>query len=181
MLIRHAIFWGGLACSVTALAQPVKATSTSAEGVCLLADFRALALTTHDPAARLDSAMRWMNQHARHCSVDQLKILSNYRASWLGSSDHPKLQGLIDGLIEAKSSDDPEKLKALFTPEVPPSAEETIKTVTAKPNPRPVIAPPMAPPPMLNPVVQGYIQPPLPAPPAPPARPAPAVPNQGTP
>ncbi len=176
MLIHRGILLLGLTGTVLAMAQPVK--TTPPPGVCLLADFRAMALTTHDPAQRLEAATKWLQQHARHCSADQLKILGNYRASWMGSADHPKLQGTIDGLIEAKTDNDPEKLKALFTPEVAAPPEETTKTVTARPNPRPVIAPVMAAPPMLNPVVQGYVQPPLPVPPA---RPAPMPPAESRP
>lgn len=170
MHIRHSlIVFIGSSLLISAQAQPGGAPgaashtrTASPPGVCLLADFRALALTTHEPAQRLELALEWMHQHARHCSVDQLKVLNNYRPSWMGAADHPKLQGMIDSLIEARTANDPEKLKALFTPEVVPPPEETQKTVTAKPARAPVAAPPM---PVLNPMIQGYVQPPLPSPP----------------
>ncbi len=176
MRIRYALIalaWPGLlaAQAQTGTAMPVANKPTASAGVCLLADFRALALTTHEPAQRLTLALDWMNQHARHCTVDQLKVLNNYRPSWMGAADHPRLQGLIDSLIEAQTANDPEKLKALFTPEVTQPPEEVTKTVTAKPTRAPVAAPPA---PTLNPMIQGYVQPPLPVPPpgsAPPARP----------
>lgn len=167
MHIRHSlIFWIVSSLLVSAQAQSGVASvasgimgAASPPNVCLLADFRALALTTHEPAQRLDLALTWMNQHARHCSVDQLKVLNNYRPSWMGAADHPKLQGMIDSLIEARTANDPEKLKALFTPEVALPPEETQKTVTAKPTRTPVVAPPT---PVLNPMIQGYVQPSLP-------------------
>ena len=167
MRIRHALIvlgWSGLLVAQAQTGSPTPAPGKTAApaGVCLLADFRALALTTHEPSQRFTLALDWMNQHARHCTVDQLKVLNNYRPSWMGAADHPRLQGLIDSLIEAQTANDPEKLKALFTPEVTPPPEEVTKTVTAKPTRAPVAAPPA---PMLNPMIQGYVQPPLPAPP----------------
>jgi hypothetical protein len=167
MHIRHSlIIWFGWGLLITAQAQSggasVAASNTRAEpspGVCLLADFRALALTTHEPAQRLEMALDWMKQHARQCSIDQLKVLNNYRPSWMGAADHPKLQGMIDSLIEARTANDPEKLKALFTPEVSPPPVETQKSFTAKPIRTPATTQPM---PMLNPMIQGYVQPPLP-------------------
>jgi hypothetical protein len=165
MRIRLALIVLGWSALLAAQAQGVAPASNKsaapAPGVCLLADFRALALTTHDPSQRLGMALEWMNQHARSCSIDQLKVLNNYRPSWMGAADHPKLQGMIDSLIEAQTANDPEKLKALFTPDVATPPEESSKTVTAKPT-RPAAAPP--PMPVLNPMIQGYVQPPLPVP-----------------
>lgn len=169
MHMRQALtvyFAATLAASVLAQGSPVTASApaqpSAHTGVCLLADFRALALTTHEPSQRLLLALDWMNQHARYCTLEQLKVLNNYRPSWMGAADHPRLQGLIDSLIEAQTANDPDKLKALFTPDVPPPPEETQKSVTAKPTRATVAAPPM---PVLNPMVQGYVQPPLPVPP----------------
>lgn len=178
MHIRHSlIIWIGSGLLVAAQAQPGGASvaagntrAASPPGVCLLADFRALALTTHEPAQRLELALDWMNQHARQCSVDQLKVLNNYRPSWMGAADHPKLQGMIDSLIEARTANDPEKLKALFTPEVAPPPEETQKSVTVKPTRTPATTQPM---PVLNPMIQGYVQPPLPLVPPPGSAPRP--------
>jgi hypothetical protein len=180
MRIPYAFFFGwsvlltGQAQTGTAAPVPNK-TVAPAAGVCLLADFRSLALTTHDPSQRLALGLEWITQHARHCTIDQLKVLNNYRPSWMGAADHPKLQGLIDSLIEAQAANDPEKLKALFTPEVAPPPDETSKTVTAKPTRTPTAPAPM---PMLNPMVQGYVQPPLPI--IPPAM-APGARPSGTP
>ncbi len=137
-----------------------RAPAQTSTGVCLLADFRALALTTHDPQLRMDAALGWLSQHARHCNIDQLKMLNNYRASWMGSSDHPKVQGMIDSLIEARASDDPKKLQELFSPTVPPPPPVETVGITVKPNP--ILNQVPAYPGGYVPPIQGYIQVPLP-------------------
>ncbi len=129
--------WAGWMTSVAWAQAPSPAGVPKPLQACLLADFRALALTTHDPQVRLESAIAWLQSQSSFCSLDQLKILNNYRASWMGSADHPKVQGLIDSLIEAKAANNPQLLKELFTPSVTPPPATEMVGVTAKPNPSP--------------------------------------------
>ncbi|MDI9332241.1 MAG: histidine kinase dimerization/phospho-acceptor domain-containing protein [Alphaproteobacteria bacterium] len=93
--------WWGFAAGQNVSSAPKVAKS---DGACLLAEFRARVMTTHDPQLRLDTALTWLSNVARFCSLEQLKILNSYRASWMGSSDHPRVQGRID----SKASDDPQ-------------------------------------------------------------------------
>jgi hypothetical protein len=117
------------------------------QGICLVADFRNLALTVHDPKLRQDAVINWLKNHTETCSVDQLNMINRYRAVWLGTSDNPKVVGIIDSLIELKSSGDPQKLQDIFGSQVSSFSANDPVVVTAKPNPVNVVYQLVSPPP----------------------------------
>jgi hypothetical protein len=181
-----------LACTVIVLAQEApkarsggakKAPKPEPQGICLVADFRNLALTLHDPKLRQDAAIDWLKNHTQTCNLDQLQMINRYRAVWLGTSDNPKVAGIIDSLIELKSAGDAQKLQEIFGPQASMATPTDAVVATAKPHlpttAYQLISPPMQP---LGPnsgVIIGY--PNLPNPAVPPAMPAPAIPAPGTP
>lgn len=115
--------------------------------VCLVADFRTLALETHDSRERLTKASAWLRANGGACTAAQLGVLSSNRAAWLGNADTPALMGMVDGMIEtleakqaasAASSAASSVKTAANAPATPPAAE----TVTAgTPPPRTAAAP----------------------------------------
>ena len=182
-----------LACTVIVLAQEApkarsggakKAPKPEPQGICLVADFRNLALTLHDPKLRQDAAIDWLKNHTQTCNLDQLQMINRYRAVWLGTSDNPKVAGIIDSLIELKSAGDAQKLQEIFGPQVSNATATDAVVATAKPHlpatAYQLISPPMQP---LGPnsgVIIGYPNLPIPAVPAAPAPPSPA-PNSARP
>ena len=107
----------------------------SAGAPCLIAEFRTLALDTHNPTERERVALDWMRRNLPGCSVEKLILLGSNRASWLGTADSATTMGMIDTAIEAKSQDNPAVLSQLFDA-VPRSFTPTVETIRTEP-PRP--------------------------------------------
>ena len=87
-----------------AVAQKGRRPAPTPKVVCIVADFRTLALQTHDPQARAAGARDWLSNHASACNDAQLFALSSNRAAWLGTADSPLLMGMIDGMIESREA-----------------------------------------------------------------------------
>jgi hypothetical protein len=116
-----------------------KVSKPEPQGICLVADFRNLALTLHDPKLRQDAAIDWLRNHTQTCNLDQLQIINRYRAVWLGTSDNPKVAGIIDSLIELKSAGDSQKLQEIFGSQVSSATNTDAVFATAKPTPSKVV------------------------------------------
>lgn len=125
--------------------------------VCLVADFRTLALDTHDPRERFTKVRDWLRANGSACTAAQLGVLASNRAAWLGNADTPALMGMVDGMIEtleakqALTAAASSVKTAANAPATPPATE----TVTAgTPPPRTAAAPnPAAAAPAIAPVV----------------------------
>ena len=87
---------------------------SAAAPLCRVAEFRALALSEHDPSARSTRVRSWLLEQARGCSLEKLSIIRDNRAVWLGTADTAELAALVDGFIEAQSTDGREILKNLY-------------------------------------------------------------------
>jgi hypothetical protein len=81
---------------------------------CSIAEFRTMALTTHDPQERGDLAAQWLKANGPSCSVSQILLLSSNRPQWLGSANTVKIAGVFDQIIETKLKNDPLALKYLY-------------------------------------------------------------------
>ena len=157
MLIRCLVFIVCLAGSAMIGAQeapgkrPVRAPKASKpepQGICLVAEFRNLALTMHDPKQRQEAVITWLKNHTQTCSVAQLNVINNYRALWLGTSDSPQVAGIIDSLIELKADGDPQKLQDLFGPQVTTAIKSDAVVATASPVQSNSVYQMLSPPPM---------------------------------
>lgn len=90
---------------------------------CAVAEFRALALDTHDASQREQRAQSWLDQNLPACNLAQLRALGSNRGAWLGVADSASLAGKIDGAIERRIRDNPDEVKALFSPAPAPAAD----------------------------------------------------------
>lgn len=140
--MKHALF-AGLICSalamaaVSALAQP-KATPPSG---CLVAQFKALALSQSDQVQRTQQAQDWLLKNVARCTPEQLSAIKNNSAAWLGTALTPPLWGLIEGAIEARISGNPALMGQLYESV---GKEGTATVVTHQnPPPRPPVVRPM--------------------------------------
>jgi hypothetical protein len=105
-----------------ALAFVPAARAQDARGDCSVAEFRALAIDTHDARTREERANRWLDSNLRACNLAQLRALGSNRGAWLGVADTATLAGRIDGAIERRIRENPDEVKALFSPAPAPEA-----------------------------------------------------------
>lgn len=103
---------------------------------CSVAEFRALALDTHDAKAREERANRWLDGNLRVCNLGQLRALGSNRGAWLGVADTATLAGRIDGAIERRILENPDEVKALFSP-APAREASTQSTASGETPPAP--------------------------------------------
>lgn len=95
----------GLALGLAGLAQAqTRRASPAPKPVCLVADFRSLALETHDPQQRANASRDWLRANGSACTLAQLGNIASNRAAWLGNADSPALMGMIDGMIEKREA-----------------------------------------------------------------------------
>lgn len=143
-----------------ALLMPAVTTAQSGPD-CIVAEFRTIALETHDPNQRDARAQDWVRKNAQSCSLAKMNFIGANRSAWMGSADNPRLAGMIDVVIEAKLSENPALLSQLSTlygpgPSAPPPRQPTSISTTdlRRPQPQPVIiAPPAAAPVIVQPPV----------------------------
>lgn len=118
---------------------PTKSTATAkapATKGCLIAEFRTIGLSVHNPADRYERAWNWLRANAQRCSLEQLQAVSNNRASWLGSSDSPEIMGFVDTIIEYRTQGDEDGLKALYSSKPAEMGSVTVTTgLPARPAP----------------------------------------------
>ena len=115
---------------------------------CLIAQFRAIALDTHNPTERAVFARQWLQRNLAGCAADKLSLLSSNRSAWLGTADSAELMGLIDTAIEAQSQNDPALLRQLYDA-TPRTFQPTVETLRTEP-PRPILQPAGAMPPPIG-------------------------------
>jgi hypothetical protein len=110
---------------------------------CLVTEFRAMALGTHELKERAAKASEWLRRHASACSDDQLRLIYANRSNWLGNAESIELTSQIEGALENRLKNKPEQLAQLFgaPPRPAPAASETLRAGDLAPRPAPVVAP----------------------------------------
>jgi hypothetical protein len=110
---------------------------------CLVSEFRALALGTHDLNERGSKAADWLRRNASACSEEQLRIIHANRTNWLGNAESVQLTVQIEGALENRLKNRPEQLAQLFgaAPRPTPAASETVRAGELAPRPAPVVGP----------------------------------------
>lgn len=107
---------------------------------CLVSEFRAMALGTHDLKERGTKAAEWLRRNLAGCSEEQLRIIYANRSNWLGNADSMQLTSQIEGALEARLRNRPEQLAQLFSAPPPrPAASETVRAGDLAPRPAPVV------------------------------------------
>ena len=104
---------------------------------CWVADFREMALTTHNVQQRENNAMAWLRANAEQCTEDQLLMISSNRPSWMGNADTARVAALIDKELEKRYVRSQRDVGALFDSEE--TREETTQVITTPAAPPPVV------------------------------------------
>lgn len=91
------------------------AATAHAEG-CAVAYFKAQAMAIHNTQDRVAMTQTWLKENIPHCSPAQLKNILANSPIWLGTALTPKIAGLLEAAIEAKSGDDSSAVERLLAP-----------------------------------------------------------------
>ncbi len=122
-------------------AQPPAAQAPA--GACVIAEFRQIAMTHHDPQERQYKVLDWLQKNGTSCTPVQLSILISSKASLLGTSDGGLVDASIDRIVERKMGNDHASVSRYYRPDaqglVNNKDEGTTKTTQSGPAPSPVV------------------------------------------
>jgi hypothetical protein len=111
-------------------------------GSCVIAEFRHIALTVHDPQERQNKAIEWLQKNGNYCSLMQISILASSKASLLGTSNTVALGTVLDSIIEKRLGGDHGAVSRYYRPDAQSSGigrEEAppvkITDLSSTPNP----------------------------------------------
>lgn len=141
--------WALLACMAVAAMSTEAQTKTEGKrgskpatdpSQCLLSEFRAVALSTHDPELRHQRALEWIKTFAGNCTPDQFLTLRNNRSLWLGTSDTNEVASALDVAMELANI-----RQGVTAPGKPADVAPAASKPTVAPTPAPKPAPSSAP------------------------------------
>ena len=74
-----------------------------------------------DEQTRRTKAIAWLKNKAPNCSAEQLIVIRNNRAQWLGTADSAGMAAMVDGLLESFAETNKDVAILLYgTPPAPP-------------------------------------------------------------
>ena len=110
---------------------------------CVVAEFRTLALTVHNPTERMTLAKQWLQTHGEGCSLRDIAVLKSSSGAWLGTADSPVIQQMFDHYYESKAKlvkDVP--AAAVAAPEAVVAPVAAVAAKPKVPEPVPAMMPP---------------------------------------
>jgi hypothetical protein len=122
-------------------ATPATAAAPATAAGCQVAQFKGLALGTHDPGERAGRVQAWLQQNTATCSVDQLEAIRGNAASWLGPALSVDITVLIDGALESRGAGSARSLGKLYDPAGKDTPAATTQSVQTGPPRAPVVQP----------------------------------------
>ena len=91
-------------------------TPNSVELVCTATDFKALAYTINEVKLREERAKEWLNKFGKSCSLEQIEIIMQNQAVWLGTAQTPIIMASIETIYKQKKAAALELAKAAANP-----------------------------------------------------------------
>ena len=73
-----------------------------ADSKCSLANFKYIALATHNPEQRYRLTLDWLRKNGAGCSKSQLMLIKENEAAMLGAADSLEFRALLDEFLEGK-------------------------------------------------------------------------------
>jgi len=111
---------------------PKAAAAKNGGSECSVAQFKSLALNTHNPSLRNEKILALLQTFSTNCSLEKMLLIRANRSLWLGTADSHEITEAIDMVIESKVKD-PNVLKELYGAKSKDSTPEDIKaSVNAK-------------------------------------------------
>jgi hypothetical protein len=129
LFVLLAVCWSGL------VSGPASANEDTHN--CWVADFREMALTTHNVQQREHKAVAWLRTNAGQCTEEQLLMISSNRPSWMGNADTARVAALIDKELEKRYVRSQRDVRALFDSEE--AGEEATQVITTPAAPPAVV------------------------------------------
>ena len=115
-----------------------KTPTKAPQSTCMVAEFRSLALLTHDANERVSKTNDWLKQNGEKCTQAQLNAIASNSPTWLGTALTIEVAGRIDALIEAKIADNPDLMAALYSSKGK-EARASVEVTKPPPAPAPVV------------------------------------------
>jgi len=128
---------GVLALGLGAMAGGMASANESTHS-CWVADFREMALTTHNVQQRERKAMEWLQSNTGRCTEEQLLMISSNRPSWMGNADTARVAALIDKELEKRYVMSQRDVRTLFDSQ---SEREETTQVNSTPAAPPAVVP----------------------------------------
>lgn len=119
-------------------AQNKAQTKAPQSGTCMVAEFRSMALLTHDANERVSKTTDWLKQYGEKCTQAQLNAIASNSPTWLGTAMTVEVAGRIDALLESKISDNPDLMAALYSSKGKES-RASVEVTQPPPAPAPVV------------------------------------------
>ena len=69
---------------------------------CSLANFKYIALATHNPEQRARLTLDWLRKNGAGCNKSQLMLIKENQAAVLGTADSYEFRALLDEFLESK-------------------------------------------------------------------------------
>ncbi len=88
--------------------------------MCLVGEFRFIALNVKSPDLRRSAAEKWIKDNGKFCTVAKLLSIRNNRAQWLGTADSIKIDAEVDKQLEIALDESIEAYNVLFGLPIPP-------------------------------------------------------------
>jgi hypothetical protein len=73
-----------------------------ADSKCSLANFKYIALATHNPEQRARLTLDWLRKNGAGCNKSQLMLIKENQAAVLGTADSYEFRALVDEFLESK-------------------------------------------------------------------------------
>ena len=73
-----------------------------ADSKCSLANFKYIALATHNPEQRARLTLDWLRKKGAGCNKSQLMLIKENQAAVLGTADSYEFRALLDEFLESK-------------------------------------------------------------------------------
>ena len=112
----------------------------SPTSTCFVAQFKSLALRTHDPESRANQVRAWLERNVASCTDAQLATLLSNSPIWLGTALTLEISAILEGAIESKIAGNPALMGKLYE-SLSKDVPTTAVTYTNPPPRAPVVRP----------------------------------------
>lgn len=83
---------------------PAPVAPASPEAVCSSTDFKVLAYTINEVSLREERAKEWLRKFGPTCPLDQIEIIMQNQAVWLGTAQTPPIMASIESIYKQKKA-----------------------------------------------------------------------------
>ncbi|MFD0666899.1 hypothetical protein ACT80S_04205 [Ramlibacter sp. MAHUQ-53] len=82
--------------------------------MCVVAQFKALGMRTHDPVQRAALAEDWLRRYLPRCTKEQVAALQSNLSTWLGTALTMDINAMVEGAVEALNLGNPAAMAQMY-------------------------------------------------------------------